>query len=112
MRRQRPRPREIKVDLQDPLIAKAAEHYARLAADGVPQRHTHMLGRSQFEYNDRLADGAGVPRLPSWREEMYTLTGQSKRANPDSYRDVHQDEHLLPLVDASFDPDKVAAAAC
>ena len=25
---QRPRPREIKVDLQDPLIAKAAEHYA------------------------------------------------------------------------------------
>ena len=90
----------------------AAEHYARLVADGVPQRHTHMLGRSQFEYNDRLADGAGVPRLPSWREEMYTLTGQSKRANPDSYRDVHQDEHLLPLVDASFDPDKVAAAAC
>ena len=26
------------------------------------------------------------------------LTGQSKRAQPELYRDEHMDEHLLPLV--------------
>eukprot|EP00793_Prasinoderma_coloniale_P001785 PRCOL_00003591-RA len=74
------------------MAAHAAAEYARLDDAGVPQRHTHMLGAAQFEYNDRLADACAAPRLPQW------LTGQSKRAQPELYRDEHMDEHLLPLV--------------
>lgn len=61
---------------------QAAE--SRLAPLGpVPCRHAHSMSEEQWAFNDRMADGAGVPRLPSWRREMYVATGANKRANPE-----------------------------
>lgn len=53
------------------------------------RRKAHLLGDAQWAYNDWLAAAAGpeVPRLPAWRAEMNALTGEGKRAAPDSYRD-------------------------
>jgi hypothetical protein len=42
----------------------------------------------QFAYTDRIADYAGVPRLPEWRKEMYATNSRIKREHPDNYRDV------------------------
>ena len=65
---------------------------SRLAPHGgtVPRRHAHLLATAdeQFAYNDRLADYAGVPRLPASRKELYILTSRVKRAHPSRYRDI------------------------
>jgi hypothetical protein len=65
---------------------------SRLAPHGgtVPRRYAHLLATAdeQFAYNDRLADYAGVPRLPASRKELYILTSRVKRAQPSRYRDI------------------------
>lgn len=70
-------------------LAVRAEHNRLQPVGPVPRRHAHLLATAdeQFDYNDRLADYACVPRLPAWRKELYVLTGRAKRAKPDCYRD-------------------------
>ena len=60
----------------------------------VQRRYAHLLDTAdaQFGYNDRVADAAGVARLPPWRKELYQLCSAVKRARPDCYRDVFDDE--------------------
>jgi hypothetical protein len=60
----------------------------------VPRRYAHLMATAdeQFAYNDRVADAAGVTRLPPWRKELYQLCSAVKRARPDCYRDVFTDE--------------------
>ena len=53
------------------------------------RRQAHLLGDAQWAYNNWLAAAAGpdVARLPAWREQMYNISGECKRALQDSYRD-------------------------
>ncbi|KAI8476836.1 MAG: FAD/NAD(P)-binding domain-containing protein [Monoraphidium minutum] len=88
------------------MAADAEAFYARLAAEGVPQRWTHMMGDQQWAYNEWLADvaGPGAPRLPPWRAAMYAATGASKRSHPEDYRWGprgglgESDRRLLPRI--------------
>ena len=59
----------------------------RRAAPGA--RMAHLLGDAQWAYNDWLAHASGpdVAPLPAWREQMYNITGECKRAAQDGYRD-------------------------
>lgn len=66
-----------------------AEFYASLAAAGVPQRYTHrQSGGVQWEYARWLAAQCGQPPEGSWREEMYTACGLSRKLNAGRYRDA------------------------
>jgi hypothetical protein len=48
-----------------------------MAASGVPTRHFHMQGESQWEYNDGIANlcGLDVARTSAWRIKMYSESG-------------------------------------
>lgn len=71
------------------------EAEARLAPHGpVPRRHAHSMSEEQWALNARLADAAGVPRLPPWRREMFRATSDNKRKRPGEYRDVWEDSDL------------------
>ena len=58
-----------------------------LQAAGRPIHLYHLLGDEEWEYEDWCASVADVPRLPSWRREMYEATASNKREYPDSYKD-------------------------
>ena len=73
---------------------------AALPVGTTPRRHAHaMTIDEQFAYNDRLAALAGAPPLPPWRKQMYAENSRNKRARPDTYRDVWDDEHARQQVD-------------
>lgn len=73
---------------------ETAEFYASLASEGVPPRYTHRQnGSLQWEYARWLAAQCGDAPLGTWREEMYTACGLSRKLNAGRYRDV-------PLPDA------------
>lgn len=48
-----------------------------LIISGVPSRHFHMQGDSQWVYNDGIAAlcGLDVEQTPSWRVKMYAESG-------------------------------------
>ena len=75
---------------RDEMMCAAADALARVApAGGVLRRYAHaMTQEEQFDYDDRVAAAAGAPPLPPWRRAMYAANSRSKRARPDSYRDV------------------------
>ncbi|EIE25007.1 FAD/NAD(P)-binding domain-containing protein [Coccomyxa subellipsoidea C-169] len=79
------------------MLADISAFYADLDKEGVPKRHTHMLGDKQWEYNDWLAAACGpdVTPLPQWRPKMYKVAGDTKRAVPETYRDVWPEAELL-----------------
>ena len=58
------------------MAAHTEAYQARMAAAGRPQRHFHMQGGEQWEYNDQLAGMGGMQRLPVWRARMYELSGR------------------------------------
>jgi len=78
------------------------EHDARLQPRGwMLRRHAHaMTPDEQFNYADRLADYADVPRLQPWRKEMFVSAGINKRRRPESYRDVWDCSDELTEKDA------------
>ena len=93
-------------------MARRAEGFtADLAERKVLRRHTHKMGDQQWEYNDFLAEQCGIPKLPPWRKAMYERTGANKRANPETYRDVHQDQDLAEEAHRSFATAAVATKA-
>ena len=79
-------------------MARHVEESARMLQPHgpVPRRYAHLFATAdeQFSYNDRVADAAGVARLPPWRKELYQLCSLVKRARPDCYRDVFADEEV------------------
>ncbi|CAL8462038.1 g1569 [Coccomyxa elongata] len=87
----------VSLPSQRHMLADISAFYASLDKEGVPKRHTHMLGDKQWEYNDWLADACGpdVPRLPLWRPLMYKIAGDTKRAFPETYRDEWHETALI-----------------
>ena len=70
----------------------------------LAHRMAHSLGDAQWAYNDWLASAAGpdVDPLPAWREQMYNITGECKRAAQDGYRDcATYPPRLLAEVEAN-----------
>ena len=77
----------------------AAAAAARLRPHGgdVEQRHAHRMTTAdeQYEYSDRVAHVAGIPRQPPWRKRAYIATGEHRREHGvGRYRDVEmRDNH-------------------
>ena len=48
-----------------------------MMARGVPLRHYHMQGESQWDYNNGIAAlcGPDVAKTPAWRIKMYSESG-------------------------------------
>ncbi|KAL4425758.1 hypothetical protein ABPG75_009774 [Micractinium tetrahymenae] len=86
---------------------QTAEFYDSLAAAGVPQRYTHrQSGGVQWEYNQWLAAQCGEKIDLSWREQLYTSCGLSRKLNGGRYRDS-----VLPGAEAAEAAASEAAAA-
>lgn len=77
--------------------------YRDLEARGIPVRHTHMQGDSQWAYNDEVGSlaGRGMTTEP-WRSKMYLATGRNKRAHPETYRDLWTDLDSVAEAKESF----------
>ncbi|KAK9908844.1 hypothetical protein WJX75_003644 [Coccomyxa subellipsoidea] len=87
----------VSLPTQRHMLADISAFYAALEKQGVPKRHTHLLGDKQWEYNDWLAAACGpdVTPLPQWRPKMYKVAGDTKRACPETYRDVWPESELV-----------------
>jgi hypothetical protein len=48
----------------------------------------------QFAYDNWLADQTGSEHLETWRPKMYTIAGQNRSDNPETYRDIWPDDDL------------------
>ncbi|XVF51690.1 hypothetical protein PTKIN_Ptkin04bG0204900 [Pterospermum kingtungense] len=72
--------------------------YATLEASGIPKRYTHLVGDSQFEYNNWLAAQCGCQGTEKWRKQMYLAAFENKHLRPETYRDEWDDQHLVVIV--------------
>ncbi|CAL9029505.1 unnamed protein product [Prunus brigantina] len=76
--------------------------YSLLEASGIPKRYTHNLGDCQFEYNDWLAALCGCPVSEEWRKKMYLEVSKNRHAQPETYRDEWEDDHLVLQAHEDF----------
>lgn len=56
----------------------------------------------QFEYNDWLAALCGCPVSEEWRKKMYLEVSKNKHAQPETYRDEWEDDHLVLQAHEDF----------
>ncbi|OWM88390.1 hypothetical protein CDL15_Pgr003802 [Punica granatum] len=76
--------------------------YAELEAAGIPKRYTHRQSKTQFLYNDWLADQCGIPGMEEWKKGMYSAASQNKLARPETYRDEWEDDDLVSRAYEDF----------
>ncbi|XVE65041.1 hypothetical protein DITRI_Ditri07aG0150200 [Diplodiscus trichospermus] len=69
--------------------------YSTLKASGIPKRHTHCMGESQFEYINWLASQCGCQSIEKWRKQMFYAAYENMRLRPETYRDEWEDHHLV-----------------
>ncbi|KAK6158011.1 hypothetical protein DH2020_005325 [Rehmannia glutinosa] len=92
----------IPLESKEEMMADIEAFYSSLEASGIPNRYTHQMGESQFEYDDWLAAKSGSPSTEEWRKQMYFVTGRRKRSTPETYRDHWEDEDLISLAHQDF----------
>jgi len=63
---------------------------------GMSEKHAHLLGPTQWDYNDSLADACGIERLPSLVAKAYEVARETKRVDLMGYKNnelrLNQDE--------------------
>jgi hypothetical protein len=67
---------------------------------GIPPHQPHFLGSMQWEYNDRLADFAGVPRLPAYLKRIYEHVGVVRRERVDAYKTMQSLQDTIRSIEA------------
>ncbi|XP_043715357.1 flavin-containing monooxygenase FMO GS-OX-like 5 isoform X2 [Telopea speciosissima] len=87
---------------KEEMMEDVKNFYSKLEAAGVPKRYTHNMGDYQFEYDDWLATECGCPVSEEWRKQMYDATGRNRHAQPETYRDVWEDQHLILQANEDF----------
>ncbi|CAH9102592.1 unnamed protein product [Cuscuta epithymum] len=88
--------------LEEEMMADIEAFYLSIESRGLPKRYTHQLGEHQFEYDDWLAAECDFPAIEEWRKEMYEVTSQRRREQPETYRDEWDDEHLILQAHQDF----------
>nr|GMD95976.1 flavin-containing monooxygenase FMO GS-OX-like 4 [Ipomoea batatas] len=87
---------------EEEMMADIETLYSDMEKHGTLKRYTHRVGEHQFEYDDWLAARCDFPPIEEWRKEMYFGTGLRKRGQPETYRDLWDDEHLISQANEDF----------
>lgn len=81
---------------------------------GLPDRHIHVLGSYQWEYNDWLAQqcGSDVAATPRWRLQLWEDACKLRsKYPPELYRDKWENPQALEDAHAAFAERKQPAVA-
>lgn len=62
------------------------EFRKKILETGDKPSHFHVLANAQWDYNDRLADLCGTPRLPRYVKNMYNDAWEKRRYELLDYR--------------------------
>lgn len=92
----------VRLPPEEEMVAEIEAFYLNMEKRGLPKRHTHQLGEQQFEYDDWLAAECDYPPIEEWRKEMYYVTSQRRSEQPETYRDLWDDEPLISQAHEHF----------
>ncbi|XP_010533773.1 PREDICTED: flavin-containing monooxygenase FMO GS-OX-like 2 [Tarenaya hassleriana] len=85
----------VSLPSQDEMMEDVKAFYSELEDSGIPKRYTHLMGDSQFEYDNWLAEQCGCQPIEKWREQMFCIGFKRIYAQSDTYRDKWDDDHLV-----------------
>ena len=76
----------VKLPSKEEMLKSEQEDLQEKLARGMNEKHAHLLGPDQWDYNDSLADACGIQRLPRLVAQAYEIARETKKDNLIGYK--------------------------
>ncbi|KAM6557120.1 hypothetical protein CsatB_004139 [Cannabis sativa] len=85
----------IQLPTAEEMMKDVESFYSNYEISGLPKRYTHCIGESLIEYYNWLSVECECEFIEEWRINMLLSTINRGSLQPETYRDIWEDDHLI-----------------